>query len=302
MVDLIQKIGRLGKKAHLYRVPGSKKIYQSLKQKQRTRRIKKWVADSEYEIRELEAGDYNLFDGYSIENYTLCLPPKYYDRWSQTDSSEGDEIEAIFEFVNEGDTVADIGGHLGRSLIPFHKAVGESGQVIVFEPIPPWAYYLNRTVKENELANVDIENAALATKSGTTKISIPDEETSQSSILTPDDIPENKYTKGVSLSVDSIELSDYLDDCGISQLDFAKIDIEGGEYRLICASDTLDFFDMALVELHFDKMGVEKSNEVIGELASRGELKTISANDLTERELRSQVIELERTHVLWCSE
>lgn len=295
MEELVRKVGRLGKKVQLHRIPGSrrlyKRVYRITSDKYTTPYTpNQWLQKDEYEIREL-----------SVDDYILCLPPKYYKRWSMVDISNSDETEAISKIVNEGDIVTDIGGHLGRSLIPLHKSVSDSGKVIVFEPMPPWTYYLNHTVERNGLNNVVIENAVLGDKTGATKITIPEAETSQSSILTPDEIEEGKYSSGTSIEVDSVKLSDYLKENKIKNIDFGKIDIEGGEYNLICKTNTLDFIEKALIELHFSKIGEKKSDELIDKLSKQGELKTLSGTKLPREELSKMSTEDSRVHILWSS-
>lgn len=102
---------------------------------------------------------------YSIkyEGYDLYCPFKYKKRW-QEHIGESDVKECIEKLVSPGDIVVDIGGHLGRSTIVLHNQVKPTGCVIVFEPVPVWAQYLNETIDRNNLNSITVEKKQLLQK------------------------------------------------------------------------------------------------------------------------------------------
>ena len=95
---------------------------------------------------------------------------------------KGVEVYECSEYIDEGDIVVDIGGHVGSSMIPLRDLVGDSGSVIVFEAVPILTRYLQETVDINKFKNVKIENKAVGNKNKNINLYVPNPETSQSSI------------------------------------------------------------------------------------------------------------------------
>ncbi|MCK5609356.1 FkbM family methyltransferase, partial [Candidatus Pacearchaeota archaeon] len=70
-------------------------------------------------------------------------------------------------FPEKGDTVLDIGGYKGDSAIFFADAVGDDGNVFVFEPTSSNFRDLNNNVKNNNLNNIIVPvNKGVSDKSG----------------------------------------------------------------------------------------------------------------------------------------
>ena len=61
--------------------------------------------------------------------------------------------------AREGDTVLDVGGHFGYFTLLFSELVGESGQIVAFEPTPSTYGLLRDNVKR--CPNVVAENLAV---------------------------------------------------------------------------------------------------------------------------------------------
>ena len=65
-----------------------------------------------------------------------------------------DTIDSIRNFVNEGDTVIDIGAHSGDTTIPMAIAAGASGCTLALEPNP----YVYKILEKNAELNTDKTN------------------------------------------------------------------------------------------------------------------------------------------------
>ncbi|MCJ2142946.1 FkbM family methyltransferase [Methylobacterium sp. E-066] len=63
-------------------------------------------------------------------------------------------MKLMASLVRPGDTCFDIGANIGVHSIVFSELVGDSGQVYSFEPSSVSSTFLQRNVKNNELANV----------------------------------------------------------------------------------------------------------------------------------------------------
>ena len=67
------------------------------------------------------------------------------------------------QWLKEGDTVLDVGAHIGRHLAPFLDCVGSTGQVLAFEPLP----YAFKILKEKFTdTRAVLHNVALGTVAG----------------------------------------------------------------------------------------------------------------------------------------
>src|SRR5258708_2018617 len=72
-------------------------------------------------------------------------------------------FESILEqhyrrWVRPGDTVIDIGAHIGRHLLPLSQCVGEDGMAIAFEPLP---FAFEKLREKFKTKNVWLHNAAV---------------------------------------------------------------------------------------------------------------------------------------------
>ena len=63
------------------------------------------------------------------------------------------ELKTILEFINEGDTVFDVGANIGCFSVPFAKKVGSNGKVYAFEPQP----FINKLLKKNMIVNLEYD-------------------------------------------------------------------------------------------------------------------------------------------------
>ena len=71
------------------------------------------------------------------------------------------ELKTILEFINEGDTVFDVGANIGCFSVPFAKKVGSNGKVYAFEPQKFIFNLLKENAVCNELNNLQIFNNAI---------------------------------------------------------------------------------------------------------------------------------------------
>ncbi|HRE49299.1 MAG TPA: FkbM family methyltransferase [Aggregatilineales bacterium] len=146
-----------------------------------------------------------------------------------------DEGRVMAQVVTAGMTVLDIGANIGAHTLRLARAVGERGQVHAFEPSAA-AAYLQRNVTMNGLVQVTVNAAALGETPGTLRLArtIPGAE-AFSSIGKP-------YAEGVSsgyMDVPCLTLDDYTVQKGITQISFAKMDVEGAEVGVLRGASRL---------------------------------------------------------------
>ena len=143
-----------------------------------------------------------------------CL--KNYGEWS-----EGENI-IMSQFINNGDTVIDIGANIGTTVLSLSKQVGNKGKVLAFEPQNSISQCLNTNLTLNGITNVVVDNAAISKKCGWAKIN--DKEFEKNGRYGEAGISKDGTTKVRTINLDEINL----DSCSL-----IKIDIEGHEWDAI---------------------------------------------------------------------
>ena len=147
-----------------------------------------------------------------------------------------EEIIGLFR-PREGDTVVDIGAHMGRYTITSSKSVGASGGVIAVEAHPYNFRILQHNIRLNKLKNVNAVNWAVYSKRARLKLYLPDEYlgyTMHHSLMT--NYLTSKYSKEIErrfIEVEADTLDNLLKTRGIDEVNWIKIDVEGAEYEVL---------------------------------------------------------------------
>jgi FkbM family methyltransferase len=147
-----------------------------------------------------------------------------------------EEIIGLFR-PREGDTVVDIGAHMGRYTITSSKSVGGSGRVIAVEAHPYNFGILQHNIRLNKLKNVNAVNWAVYSKRARLKLYLPDEYlgyTMHHSLMT--NYLTSKYSKEIErrfIEVEADTLDNLLKTRGIDEVNWIKIDVEGAEYEVL---------------------------------------------------------------------
>jgi FkbM family methyltransferase len=143
----------------------------------------------------------------------------------------------LARLMRPGMTFIDAGANIGQYTLLAATAVGATGTVHAFEPIPKNFERLQQAVAANGLTNVRANRAALWN------------ETAQLRFDLPGDAKDNAGTYGVVLGADrgaaieapALRLDDYLASAGVSRVDMIKMDVEGAEpFALEGARATLE--------------------------------------------------------------
>ena len=80
------------------------------------------------------------------------------------------EYSMMEKFVQDGDTVIDVGANIGCFTVPLAKKVGFTGRVIAFEPQLKIYDLLNDNLELNNLKNARVYNAGLGEEESTTEL------------------------------------------------------------------------------------------------------------------------------------
>ncbi|MDO8562106.1 MAG: FkbM family methyltransferase [bacterium] len=120
--------------------------------------------------------------------------------------------------VKPGDTVVDIGAHIGYFTRRLSKDAGPRGRVFAFEPEPGNFALLRENTRH--CANVECVRAAVSDSSGTATLHIVPGSTGCHSLV---------GLAGVPLAVPTILLDEFIAGKNMREVTVVKMDIEGGE-------------------------------------------------------------------------
>jgi FkbM family methyltransferase len=135
-----------------------------------------------------------------------------------------------------GKTVYDIGAHIGIMTLFFSKAVGETGQVISFEPNPETFAILRKNVGMNDLTNVRLVNFGLGGKRETLPIVFGEFEGGLGTMdeaLQEQLLSNKRGIKTKTVLVEIYPLDEYILADSLPDPDFVKIDVEGYECNVL---------------------------------------------------------------------
>jgi len=136
------------------------------------------------------------------------------------------EVTGAFRaLIQPGDTIFDIGGDAGYYTLLFAKAVGASGTIIVFEPIPKAQERILENVRLNGFQNVSLIDMALGSQPGSFVLEKPFED---SRINLNKTIPESG---DILVTVERFDT--LAGERSLPRADLIKIDVEGAELEVL---------------------------------------------------------------------
>lgn len=140
------------------------------------------------------------------------------------------ETNLIRKILKPGDSFIDVGAYVdGWHSIVAAKAVGKSGHVYTFEPIPTFFRRLKDNMRLNNLKNVVLEMAAVSIKDGYRMFY----ENKASSSFYQKQARHNKAGRASGIKVRTVALDSYLTKKRVRSLRFIKIDAEGAELEVL---------------------------------------------------------------------
>lgn len=143
------------------------------------------------------------------------------------------ESEIVRRLAYPGATIIDVGANIGVHAIPASRAVGATGRVYAFEPVPGTFELLRRNVELNGAGNVVLEPSAVGDSVGTIEIAA-NRESGLSSI--------GRTGRGTvigTLSVPCVTLDAYAARHDLAPVALLKVDVEGHEGHVLRGARTL---------------------------------------------------------------
>ncbi len=135
---------------------------------------------------------------------------------------EPEMTDFFIKHILPGDTVLDIGAHIGYYSLLFADKVGKSGMVYSFEPDPSNFSILSKNIEINEFSNIKLINKALSDKSG--EINLYESEKNSGDHRIYDSGEQRKC-----VHIEAIRLDDMKNDIK-KPIKLIKMDIQGAEY------------------------------------------------------------------------
>jgi FkbM family methyltransferase len=156
-------------------------------------------------------------------------PGEYMQRRFYYHCYEAPAVRFFRRTLRPGDTMFDVGAHVGLFTLLAARLVGPSGEVHAFEPVPANFERLGRNVALNDLPGVHLNRAAVGDREGEVSLGLRDESLVGNSTC--------DFTVGATLSAvtaPTTTLDAYLEARpGTPRIRLVKIDVEGFESRVL---------------------------------------------------------------------
>jgi FkbM family methyltransferase len=141
-----------------------------------------------------------------------------------------DEILDQFD-PRPGDTVVDVGAHIGLYTLIAAKRVGPGGKVIAIEPDPENFKILKKNILLNQLSNVKALGCAVYSTKEKLKLFLPQLEQGRTIFNTV--MQDRARTSNNFLEVEANTLDNILESINITEVNWIKIDVEGAELEVL---------------------------------------------------------------------
>lgn len=127
--------------------------------------------------------------------------------------------------LRTGMTVIDAGANIGQYTLLAATAVGPTGKVHSFEPVPLTFEHLREHVSSNRLDNVTLNRMALWHEDSTVTMELPPDEIYNAGNW----VTRPRDGRAALITAEAIRLDTYAARCGLSRVDVIKMDIQGAE-------------------------------------------------------------------------
>ena len=181
-------------------------------------------------------------------------------------------FKKLFDRLQEGMVIYDIGGSIGMYTIPFAKKVGKTGKVFVFEPTSKGIESIKQNLTINNIDNVVVYPYAISDSTSEINFYIrPDKETHS---LFEKTIAPSKTGKQKTIKVKTFTIDDLIEKNLSLAPNFIKIDTEGAEIKVLDGIKKIyDNLHLILVEIH--KPALKLENILNPEIVIEKKLKKI---------------------------
>lgn len=142
---------------------------------------------------------------------------------------EPQTIRLFKKLIEPGDSVIDVGAHVGFHSVHAARCCGDTGNVLAIDPQPYNVDRIARNANCNSLENITAICAAISNCSGFIKINLQDEKDRARLSISLDG--PNDYSQKIEVPVRT--LKDLLERHQIEKIKVLKIDVEGCELQVL---------------------------------------------------------------------
>jgi FkbM family methyltransferase len=161
---------------------------------------------------------------------------KHRGYWYLGKDRERDIMSAFAVLIHRGDTVIEVGGHIGYVSLYFAKLVGNTGRVYVFEPGTNNLPYTTRNLQS--VRNVDLIQKAVSDSAGHLPFYLEDISGQNNSLLKDfwvfDNVSKSAFLQGQyhEVLVEVVTIDQIVSEKNIAPT-FLKVDVEGAEFNVL---------------------------------------------------------------------
>jgi FkbM family methyltransferase len=180
---------------------------------------------------------------------------------------EADEVRLALGILRAGDTVIDVGAHIGFFTMQMAAAVGTAGRIYAFEPFDANADLLEKSLHENRFDDrVVFRRAAVGAAAGSATLTFPAETLNSGGAYLLRDggapLAGHRMKDVPVVALDGLDLR--------RPVRFIKMDVEGAEPQVIRGAEGILREDRPVIlsELHPDQLE-RASGATVGEFLAR---------------------------------
>ena len=186
------------------------------------------------------------------------FPPRF-SRYYESDY-EPETFRFFRANVSPGNTVLDIGGHIGLFAVLAARQVGDDGKVFSFEPTPFTRSVMEEVVRLNGVEDVvEVRGEAVSSKSGETVFFDTGDEISNANSLVKSELSQTEIPITL-ISVDEFAAERAL------KVDCIKIDVEGAEMDVLTGAHRTLINDRPAIRLGLHPDAVRQNGQSLDEI------------------------------------
>lgn len=173
------------------------------------------------------------------------------------------ELTFVSRYLRSGEMAMDIGANVGIFSVVMGTAVGASGRVIAFEPVPANIVRLGANLRKNGLSNVQVSPLALGISDGQMMLCMATDPAYPSLRKVQGD-----FGNGIDVPVQVRSLDGVWEELGRPNIAFVKMDIEGAEVDVLRGASR--FLLTCRPTLLVEANSVEELDALRGQLCNLG--------------------------------
>ena len=187
---------------------------------------------NERQVFSLREGQWKDYRGDPVDMETgakLVLNPacEYSRKRFVYRKAEVPEILFMSKVVKPGDGVLDVGANIGYWSTALSAQVGPLGRVYAFEPSPISLEYLRKNIAINDCGNVTVFPVGLSNEDKTGRFRLSKAHTGSSRL------DDDRSKKDDSIEIKVVALDSIRGSLDLDKISFIKIDVEGGEVKIL---------------------------------------------------------------------